>query len=252
MGARLGGLGRFLRPGSFQERLRLTLIESSPLRKADPRLKLGLSLGVTLAVMLPLSRLVFFSLVYLALLLWARLLPGAARQVWRMRWLLLGLFLLDWWLISLEHAATICLRLGLLASVFTLFFSTTTSGELNLALESLGVPYRYAFSLSLAFSSLNLLDEEWQAIKEAQASRGALPAPGSWRKLFRQIGDYVALTIPAVVLTTKRAWSITEAAHARGFESPHRRPYRQLKFSRFDLLLFVITLSIFTFFLLWR
>ena len=34
--------------------------------------------------------------------------------------------------------------------------------------------------------------------------------------------------MPAIVLTTRRAWAITEAASARGFDSPHRRPYRRL------------------------
>jgi len=39
------------------------------------------------------------------------------------------------------------------------------------------------------------------------------------------------------VLTTKRAWSLTEAAYARGFDSPHRSSYRRLKMERLDWLL---------------
>ena len=49
--------------------------------------------------------------------------------------------------------------------------------------------------------------------------------------------DLVALAVPAVVLTTKRAWAMTEAAYARGFDSPHRRPYRQLAMGWLDWLL---------------
>jgi hypothetical protein len=41
----------------------------------------------------------------------------------------------------------------------------------------------------------------------------------------------------AVVLTTKRAWSITESAYARGFDAPHRRPYQKLKLKPRDWLL---------------
>jgi energy-coupling factor transporter transmembrane protein EcfT len=40
--------------------------------------------------------------------------------------------------------------------------------------------------------------------------------------------------VPAIVLTTRRAWAITEAACARGFDSPHRRPYRRLAMGWLD------------------
>lgn len=76
---------------------RLALVESSPLRRADPRAKLALGLAVSLAVMLPVERLVLFMAVYAALLVWARLLSEAARQVWRLKWVLAGLFVVDCW-----------------------------------------------------------------------------------------------------------------------------------------------------------
>ena len=91
-----------------------------------------------------------------------------------MRWILLVLFAVDWWLVGLDLAAIITLRLILLAGVFALLFSTTTITEFRLALERLRLPYRYAFSLGLAFQSLSLLDDEWRAIREAQKVRGVL------------------------------------------------------------------------------
>src|SRR5690606_1525080 len=100
------------------------------------------------------------------------------RRVWGLQWLLLGLFVIDWIFVSLELAVSITLRLSLLASTFSMFFATTTPAELRLALEWMRVPYRYAFSLSLAFQSLSLLDEEWRTIR-ARLSRHA--APGSRR-----------------------------------------------------------------------
>ena len=97
------------------------------------------------------------------------------------------LFVLDALLINLELAVTVTLRIAMLAGVFTLLFATTTPAEFTLALEKLRLPYRYAFSLGLAFQSLTLLEEEWNSILEAQRRRGALrpfgelarqPAPG--------------------------------------------------------------------------
>jgi energy-coupling factor transport system permease protein len=244
MGIRLGTAGRTRK---------LALVEDSPLRRADPRTKLALSLCASLAVMLSLEKLAVFMALYALLLLWARLFPEAARQVWRLKWVLLVLFVLDWIFVSLDLAVIITLRLVLLAGAFALFFSTTTPGELRLALEWLRVPYRYAFSLSLAFQSVGLLDDEWRAIREAQQARGAWASPrSSWRELVRRLGDLIALAVPAIVLTTKRAWAMTEAAYARGFDSPHRRPYRQLAASRLDWVLLAGTVAVAVTLILWR
>jgi energy-coupling factor transport system permease protein len=139
----------------------------------------------------------------------------------------------------------------LLTGIFALFFSTTNTRELGLALEKLRVPYRYAFSLGLAFQSLGILDDEWRAIREAQSSRGAMPELSSLRRILSQVGNLVSLTVPAIVLTTKRAWAITEAAYARGFDSPHRTSYHTLTFSRLDAILTLGTVLVIVL-LYWR
>jgi biotin transport system permease protein len=230
---------------------RLAMVEASPLRRFDPRAKLVLSLCTSLMVMLPLERLALFCLLYILLLVWARLLIPAAAQVWRMRWILLVLFAVDWWLVGLDLAAIITLRLVLLAGVFALLFSTTTITEFRLALERLRLPYRYAFSLGLAFQSLSLLDDEWRAIREAQKVRGVLPDIRGFRSLVRQARDLVSLTVPAIVLTTRRAWAITEAAYARGFDSPRRQSYHVLVLQLHDWLMIVVSLLIALIFI-WR
>jgi energy-coupling factor transport system permease protein len=204
--------------------------------------------------------------VYILLLLWARLLPEAARQVWRLKWVLGVLFVVDWLLVSLDLAAIITLRLILLAGAFTIFFATTTPSELRLALEWLRVPYRYAFSLSLAFQSVGLLDDEWRAILEAQRARGAWAPPNAtsslrlrallqrstWRDVGAQLHNLVALTVPAIVMTTKRAWTMTEAAYARGFDSPRRQPYHRLAMGRLDWVLLVTATISLILLLRWR
>jgi biotin transport system permease protein len=241
-----------IRLGTAGKTFNLALREDSPLRRVDPRTKLALGLCASLAVMLSLEKLAVFMGLYALLLLWARLLPEAARQVWRLKWVLLVLFVVDWLFVSLDLAAIITLRLILLAGAFALFFATTTPAELRLALEWLRVPHRYAFSLSLAFQSVGLLDDEWRAIREAQRARGAWSQPTGWRDLVARLRDLVALAVPAVVLTTKRAWAMTEAAYARGFDSPHRRPYRQLMMGWLDWLLLVGAAAVATSLVLWR
>ena len=229
------------------------LVERSPLRRADPRTKLLLCLCASLAVMLPLERLAAFMALYALLLAWARLIPQAARQVWRIRWLLVGLFVIDWLVVGLDLAAIVTLRLLLLSGVMALFVGTTTPDELRLALERLRVPYHYAFSLSLAFQSIGLLEEEWHAIREAQQARGAWsPGRVRWREVPGWVRDLVALTVPAVVLAAKRAWGMTEAACARGLDAPHRRPYRRLTLGRLDWALLALVACVGIAFALWQ
>jgi len=241
-----------IRLGTAGKTRNLALVEDSPLRRADPRTKLALSLCASLAVMLSLEKLAIFMGLYVLLLLWAKLLPEAARQVWRLKWVLLMLFVVDWIFVSLNLAVIITLRLILLAGAFSLFFGTTTPSELRLALEWLRIPYRYAFSISLAFQSVGLLDDEWRAIREAQRARGAWSQPTGWRDVAARVRDLVALAVPAVVLTTKHAWAMTEAAYARGFDSPHRQPFRRLAAGRLDWLLLAATLAVAITLILWR
>lgn len=231
---------------------RFALVRESPLRRADARVKLALSLGLSLAVMLPLSELLVVIGLYAAFLAWARLLPTAGRLLWRLKWVLLILFVVDWWLISLELAVLVSLRVVLLSGAFAIMFATTTPEEFRLALEWLRLPYRYAFSLSLAVQSIGLLEAEWRAMLEAQQARGAwTPLPG-WRNLTRQARDLVALAVPAIVMTTHRAWAMTEAAYARGFDSPGRQPYRRLRMGRLDWALLLGASLAVTALALWR
>jgi energy-coupling factor transport system ATP-binding protein len=252
--ARLGaedGSEAAIRLSLFGKARALTLRTDSPLRRVDPRTKLALSLCASLAVVLPLERLAAFMLAYVVLLFWARLLATAARQVWRLKWVLGLLFVWDWLLVGPDLAVVITLRLILLAGAFTLFFATTTPSELRLALEWLHVPHSYAFSISLAFQSLGLLDDEWRSIRDAQRSRGAWVSASGWRKLRQRVRDLVALTVPAVVLTVKRSWAMTEAAYARGFDSPRRKPYRRLVLKGLDWILLVLAVGV-SLTLLWR
>ncbi len=164
-----------IKPFRGRERmLRQTLAEASPLRRADPRAKLAVSLAASLAVMSPALHLAAFIAAFAVFLAWARLLPHAAQQTWRLRWVLVLLFVLDWLIVGPDLAVIISLRLVLLAGAFVLFFATTTPAELCLALERLRLPYRYAFSISLAFQSLGFLADEWRAIREAQQAAGRL------------------------------------------------------------------------------
>jgi energy-coupling factor transporter transmembrane protein EcfT len=99
---------------------------------------------------------------------------------------------------------------------------------------------------------LGALDQEWRLIREAQQARGAWEPPTGLRRIKDQFHNFLALSVPAVVLTTKRAWAVTEAAYARGFDSPKRRPSRKLRMKLLDWALLLAALGVGLIFLIWQ
>ncbi len=216
------------RRGRGEHKRLIRLVPESPLRQIDPRVKLEICLLVALSVMLPLERLAIFWLVFTVGMIAVRLGAEMLFQIRRIAFILIVLFLIDWFTIGADFALLITLRFTLVVSAFTIFFATTTPEEFRLALERLGFPYPYAFSLSLAFLSVSIMVEEFHNILEAQRSRGAWREIKGLRKIGDQLNNLIALGVPAIVLTVKRAWTFTEAAYTRGFDSPHRHPYHEL------------------------
>ncbi len=227
----------FHRRGRGEHRRLIRMVPESPLRRADPRVKLLICTLVALSVMLPLERLAVFWVLFAAGMFAARLARELLYQVRRIVWILVILFIIDTVFVDLPFAVLITLRFVLVVSAFTLFFATTSPEEFRLAMEKLGMPYPYAFSLSLAFLSVSIMYDEFLNILEAQKSRGAWVQLTGIRRIGEQVNSLVALGVPAVVLTVKRAWTFTEAAYTRGFDSPHRHPYRRLVMRRADWLL---------------
>ena len=66
------------------------------------------------------------------------------------------------------------------------------------------------------------------------------------------MNNLVALGVPAIVLTVKRAWTYTEAAYTRGFDSPHRQPYRQMVMQPVDWALSIGALIVIILVFIWR
>jgi energy-coupling factor transporter transmembrane protein EcfT len=179
---------------------------------------------------LPLA--VFFA-AFLALAAAARV-GRRLSATWRRMLPFLGLlFAADWILVGAGFALLVTLRLILLAGAFVLLVATTTADELQVALESLGVPHRLAFVFVTAFSSIEMMGEEWRGILEAQRARG-LSFDGATRFGPRRVAYLVPLVVPAIVLATRRAWSLNEAAAMRGFGAPKRRPHRRPSLGALD------------------
>jgi energy-coupling factor transport system permease protein len=237
---------------SGQHKRLFRLVQESPLRSVDPRVKLALSILVAVAVMLPLEKLIVFWLLFVIFMFAVSLAGEMLEQMRRVAWIVAALFLIDAIFVDLRFAILITFRFTLVVSAFVIFFATTRPEEFRLALEGLRVPYRYAFSLSLAFFSIAIVREEWQAICEAQRSRGLWNEQTGMGGLAARLRSLVALGVPSIVLTVKRAWTLTEAAYARGFDAPGRRPYRRLIMRPLDWGLLGASIAVCSLLFIWR
>lgn len=230
------------------------MVEDSLLRRMDPRTRIVLALLVSVAVMLPLAPLAAFTAAYLACVAAAGVGARVREPLWRIRWLLLLLFVVDWLFVGLELAVVVTLRLGLLVTAFQAVLATTRPEELCEALERLGIPERIAFSLSVAQRSLGEFEREWRRVLEAQQARGiefVVEGDTRGQRLRRWWRQSLGLVVPAIVLATQRAWAAHEAAAARGLGSaPASREPAPLPKS--DLLLLAGATACFLGLTLWR
>lgn len=228
-----------------QSRRLVRMRDNSPLRRYDPRAKMALVVLLALGLMLPLGYLLIYGALLVIFLTVTRLNGECGRQIWRMAWLLVILQVVDWIVFDVQFASLITLRMALVMVISTIVLATTTPEEVRLALLSLGMPYRYAFALGVSVQAVPMLHREWLAIMEAQKARGVRldeEKKGDvrgWQRLWlsQRMTDWMALAIPAIVLATKRAWLLTEAAHSRGlgYASPTR--YRELRMTWRDWVL---------------
>ena len=160
---------------------------------------------------------------------------GAGENLYRFRWffLLIVLPTMITWMISyrrgtpiinlpLIHASKQSILFGLgkgmkvaalvLASV--LFLSSTKVEELSVGLSHLGFPYRFGFTITLAFRLVPLFIDSALTVVDAQRLRGYdFDAGGP----FERVRRYVPVIIPVFMGALRKANNMAMALEARGF-----------------------------------
>ncbi len=151
----------------------------------------------------------------------------------------------SWWVFSvtqggLEAALTYGFRVSLIVCFGAILLATTPAGELAGALASLLGPLRalgapveeWAFVLSLALRFVPTLGEEFQAVREAQASRGGTIARG---RPIQRIRSLAALVVPILAAALRHAERLSLALDSRAWASgAPRTRWRPPRFSFAD------------------
>lgn len=120
---------------------------------------------------------------------------------------------------GLVFALEVVARIVAISGAITLFYLTTTPGELTIDLERRGVPPRLAFVASASVQTVPAMVDRAVAITAAQRARG-LDTEGSFAARFRGI---VPIVGPVILGAIGEVEKRTMALEARGFSRPGRR-----------------------------
>ncbi len=145
---------------------------------------------------------------------------------------------------GLATALTYGFRVTLIVCFGAILLSTMPAGELASALSSLLSPLRllgapveeWAFVLSLALRFVPTLGQEFQAVREAQASRGGTVARGT---PVQRVRSLAALVVPILAAALRHAERLSLALDSRAWESgAPRTRWRPLRLTLADAFAF--------------
>jgi energy-coupling factor transport system permease protein len=171
-----------------------------------------------------------------AVVLIATVATGALGNLWRLRWLVIPVFVFTvaiWTIFypvpagravvpgeAFRFGLGMALKLETFIATGLLFLGTTTVEEFALALTRLGVPYRAGFTITLAFRLVPVFLEAAFVVVDAQRCRGLDFTRGGIRE---RIARYVPVIVPVFIGGLRRADQMAFALEVRGFGSGRPR-----------------------------
>ena len=132
------------------------------------------------------------------------------------------------------------IRLLTIISAFTLLTFTIHPDDLMLAMVKVKLPYKSVMVTSLSTRFVPTLVDDAQCISNVQKCRG-LNLEGGRR--IQRAKNHMAIAIPLLSNSLDRAVQVAEAMESRAFGSGKNRTfYKELKITRFDILILVFAL----------
>lgn len=118
-----------------------------------------------------------------------------------------------------QTALLIAVRLVLIAGVAAWFAGTTDVERFELALVRLGVPWSFAFLLSLTLRLVPEMRRRFRTIETAQRARGLEITGGPVSRIRARI----PMLLPFFVAVIRYGYELSEALTARGFDDINER-----------------------------
>lgn len=128
------------------------------------------------------------------------------------------------------------MRLFAMAICFYGFSVTTSPSDIALALNKMGVPYKFSYLTSFAFRFLPLLQDEARTLLTAMEVRGSTEAGA--KNPFKRAKAIVRMIFPMLAGSMKRSGDIALSMELRGYSHTGKRTYyRTLALHTRDLVL---------------
>lgn len=135
---------------------------------------------------------------------------------------------------GINTSLVIAARLLVIAAAVAWFTATTAAESFEVALTRLGAPWMLAFLVSLTLRLVPEIRNRFQAIEEAQRSRGLVYEGGP----IERTRALILILVPFLVSVIRYGFELGEALEVRGYGRADRRTYQEtLSFGRNDVLL---------------
>ena len=132
---------------------------------------------------------------------------------------------------TLFYVLTISLKYAVLMPITAIFIFTTHPSEFASSLNKIGIPYKVAYAVNIAFRYIPDVQSEYKDILNAQQARGLAFSKGEG-SMGERLKNYTVIFVPLVVSSIKRIETVSNAMELRGFGKKRKRTwysYEKLK-----------------------
>nr|WP_295611602.1 energy-coupling factor transporter transmembrane component T [uncultured Terrisporobacter sp.] len=147
---------------------------------------------------------------------------------------------------TLFYVLTISLKYAVLMPITVIFIFTTHPSEFASSLNKIGIPYKIAYAVNIAFRYIPDVQREYKDILNAQQSRGLAFKKGEG-SVVEILKNYTTIFVPLVSSSIKRIETVSNAMELRSFGKKRKRTwysYKKLTASDFIFIAVCIVLLV--------
>lgn len=144
----------------------------------------------------------------------------------------------------LFYVLTLSLKYANLLPITLIFVFTTHPSQFASSLNKIGIPYKIAYAVNIAFRYIPDIQEEFRNILNSQQARGVSFQRGEV-PLRQRIKNVTAIAIPLVTSSLQRIETVSNAMELRGFGKHRRRTwYNATRFRPVDYLTVLLAVGV--------
>ena len=145
---------------------------------------------------------------------------------------------------TLFYVLTISLKYAVLMPITAIFIFTTHPSEFASSLNKIGIPYKIAYAINIAFRYVPDVQREYKDILDAQQARGLAfhKGEGSIGEILK---NYTTIFVPLVSSSIKRIETVSNAMELRSFGNKRKRTwYSYKKLTALDFIFIAVCIAL--------